>query len=42
MKENQPGAVECTAALIVFACILGGMWILLFITASALIQATGH
>lgn len=44
-NERQPGmpnGVEATAALIVFSCIIGGMWILLFKAAQVLLGALGR
>ena len=36
---GMPGPVESTAAMIVFACLLGGMWILLYKAAKVLLEA---
>jgi hypothetical protein len=38
-QPGMPGSVEATAAMIVFVCILGGMWILLFKAAIVLLGA---
>lgn len=36
---GMPGSVEATTAMIVFACLLGGMWLLLYKAAIVLLEA---
>lgn len=38
-EPGTPGPVEATAALIVFVCLLGSMWLLLFKAAIVLLKA---
>ena len=40
--NDTPGAVECAAAMIVFACLMVGMWIIVCGIAYAALRALTH